>query len=69
MCWPGQQLIVERDGHEFDGSRRAFETDRIRDTDLQLAGYRVIRITYRRLEIEPEAAMQNVCGLLEARPV
>lgn len=68
MCWPEEQLIVELDGHEFHGSRRAFEADRIRDADLQLAGYRVIRITHRRLEMEPEAAMQRVRGLLETQP-
>lgn len=67
-CWTDRYLIVELDGHEFYSSRSAFEADRIRDADLQLAGYAVIRITHRRLEMEPEAAMQKVRGLLATRP-
>ena len=36
----------------FEANRQAFERDRERDSVLQLAGYRVIRITWRRLERE-----------------
>ena len=43
-------MIVELDGFEGHGTRRAFEDDRVRDATLQLAGYRVIRITWRRLK-------------------
>jgi very-short-patch-repair endonuclease len=53
--WPAQRLIVELDGYEFHRTRAAFERDRARDGELQLAGYRVLRFTYRRLVHEPEA--------------
>jgi very-short-patch-repair endonuclease len=53
--WPAQRLIVELDSWEFHGNRKAFERDRERDAVLQAAGYRVIRITWRRLVEEPAA--------------
>jgi very-short-patch-repair endonuclease len=46
--WPDMRLVVELDSRTFHERRAAFEADRIRDTALQLAGYRVIRITHRR---------------------
>jgi hypothetical protein len=51
--WPAQRLIVELDSWEFHRGRKAFERDRERDAILQAAGYRVIRITWRRLTEEP----------------
>jgi len=44
----GAKLIVEVDGHAFHGHRAAFEHDRRRDQVLAGAGYRVIRVTWRR---------------------
>ena len=41
------------DSWEFHSHRAAFEQDRARDTAMQAAGYRVIRLTHRRLEEEP----------------
>jgi very-short-patch-repair endonuclease len=48
--WMCRRLVVELDGYAFHRTRAAFERDRARDGDLQLAGYRVMRITARRLE-------------------
>jgi very-short-patch-repair endonuclease len=62
--WPGERLIVELDGFAFHRTRGSFERDRIRDADLQLAGYRVLRITSRRLEREPEAVARTLRSLL-----
>jgi very-short-patch-repair endonuclease len=52
--WPAHRLVVELDSWEFHRTRRAFERDRERDTYLQAAGYRVIRITWRRLTECPD---------------
>ena len=54
FVWPQEKLIVEADGWSAHRRRRAFERDRVRDAALQLAGWRVIRITWRRLVAEPE---------------
>jgi very-short-patch-repair endonuclease len=47
--WPEAKLIVELDGYEYHRHRKAFEEDRNRDAELLLAGYRVVRLTYRQL--------------------
>jgi very-short-patch-repair endonuclease len=53
FVWRDQRLIVEVDGYQFHGHRSAFERDRKRDAAHTLAGYRVIRITWRQLTEEP----------------
>jgi Protein of unknown function (DUF559) len=50
--WPGSRLAVELDSYTYHGTRAAFERDRARDAALQLAGYRVLRVTDRRLSKE-----------------
>jgi very-short-patch-repair endonuclease len=50
--WPQARLVVELDSWEFHRHRAAFERDRARDADLLLAGYRIIRVTHRRLDTE-----------------
>jgi very-short-patch-repair endonuclease len=58
------RLIVEVDSFEYHGSRAAFERDRKRDAALHAAGYRVMRITYDRLENEPAAVAAELRTLL-----
>jgi very-short-patch-repair endonuclease len=68
FLWPGARLVVELDGFEYHRDRGAFERDRRRDARLQLAGYRVVRITDRRLVEEPEAAAAELRTLLGPVP-
>jgi very-short-patch-repair endonuclease len=71
VVWRSQKLIVELDSREFHLTRRAFETDRERDARLQVAGYSVIRITWRRLTTEPQTIVKELEALLyaPARPM
>lgn len=62
--WPSARVVVELDGFRFHRTRAAFERDRVRDAALQLAGYRVLRVTHRRLEKEPVAVAEAVRSLL-----
>lgn len=62
--WSGPRLIVELDGFAFHHRRAAFERDRRRDATLQLAGYRVLRVTHHRLWSEPSAVIEAVRALL-----
>jgi REase_MTES_1575 len=64
-AWPEARLVVELDGHAYHRTRAAFERDRARDTALQLAGFRVLRVTHRRLEQEPAAVLNAVRSLLD----
>jgi very-short-patch-repair endonuclease len=65
LLWPDAALVAEVDGFAFHGSRAAFERDRRRDAELQAAGYRVVRVTWRRLTEEPEAVAVMLARLLE----
>jgi very-short-patch-repair endonuclease len=67
FSWRRRRLIVETDGHAAHGTRGAFERDRVRDAQLTVAGWRVLRVTYRRLVVEPEAAARQLRELLGGR--
>jgi hypothetical protein len=66
FLWPERRLVVETDGAGFHDHRRAFESDRLRDRKLQLAGYRVVRFTYRQVDTEPEAVLAAIRRMLGA---
>jgi very-short-patch-repair endonuclease len=65
--WPDQRLIVEVDGYDTHGNRRAFENDRRRDQTHIAAGYVVIRITWRQLQHEPIAIVARIAQALARR--
>ncbi len=70
MAWPDKRLVIELDGYETHGTRRAFEDDRRRDATLQLARQRTIRVTHRWLTREPDDLERTVKALLsDERPV
>lgn len=66
LLWPEHRLIVEIDGFTFHSTRTAFERDRTRDQQLQAAGYRVLRITWRQIQKEPEALIATLAASLQA---
>jgi very-short-patch-repair endonuclease len=63
-------LIAETDGRDVHTTRKAFEHDRLRDQRLTLAGYTVVRFTWRQVADDPRAVAQALQGLLArlARP-
>jgi very-short-patch-repair endonuclease len=65
--WPAQRLMVEADSFAFHGHRAAFERDRARDAAMQVAGYRVIRLTHRRMERESATIAKELRQLLGLR--
>ncbi len=67
MLWPAEGVVVEVDGFAYHADRAAFERDRRRDADLQATGHRVLRITWRRLQAEPEALLVALVQVLLAR--
>ena len=60
--------MVELDGDAAHRTKRAFETDRIRDAELTVQGQRVIRITEERLETAP-AEVAGQLRLLTRTPL
>jgi very-short-patch-repair endonuclease len=64
FLWRPERLVVEVDGFTYHASRAAFERDRLRDANLQAAGYRVVRITWRQLQERPAAVIARLAQAL-----
>ena len=67
FLWPDQKLIIEVDGYDSHGNRRAFEDDRRRDQTHVAAGYVVVRITWHQLQHEPIALAARIAQALAHR--
>jgi very-short-patch-repair endonuclease/predicted transcriptional regulator of viral defense system len=67
FLWREQRLAVETDGWGSHGTRKAFESDRRRDRLLRLAGWDVVRFTWRDVEREPGEVRAALTRLLAAR--
>lgn len=64
FLWREERLIVEVDGFAFHSSRAAFERDRLRDAELQVQGFRIIRVTWRQIVDYPEAMLVRITKAL-----
>jgi hypothetical protein len=58
--WPDARFGVEIDAYATHGSRLSFETDRVRDDELLLAGVETIRITEARVDQAPGAVIDSL---------
>jgi hypothetical protein len=67
FLWQAERLIVETDSRTFHATRYAFERDRRRDQDLLLAGYQVVRFTWRQVTRDPEHVAHTIRALLARR--
>jgi very-short-patch-repair endonuclease len=65
--WPPFKLVVETDGRGIHDNPYAFEQDRRRDLDLQLADWHVIRLTWRQIAEQPERVLALRMRLRAAR--
>jgi very-short-patch-repair endonuclease len=66
LYWPAHRLVVEFDGWSTHSSRTAFESDRLKDAALQLAGERVMRVTGRQLEGRPHELIARLAVAISA---
>ncbi len=62
LLWPRERLVVEVDGYAFHAGRQAFERDRARDAALQVAGHRVLRVTWRQIVREPHRVVATLAA-------
>jgi very-short-patch-repair endonuclease/predicted transcriptional regulator of viral defense system len=70
FLWRAEKLIAEADGRDVHSTRKAFEHDRLRDRRLALAGYTVVRFTWRQVRGDTHGVAGALRGLLArlARP-
>jgi hypothetical protein len=64
--WAERKLIAELDSRTHHGTWQARERDSERDIRLQETGYRVIRVTWRRLHRDPDTLEASIRRLLAA---
>jgi Protein of unknown function (DUF559) len=60
FLWPAERVVVETDGYRYHRDRLAFEHDHEVTVDLEAAGYRVHRTTYRMLRQDSDRFLANV---------
>jgi very-short-patch-repair endonuclease len=68
FVWVEYRLVIEVDSYLWHKTRKDFESNRRRDTKLQLAGFRVMRPTDRRIEHELDELLDDVGRMLASAP-
>ena len=58
--WPDEKLAVQVDGFEFHRTRRDRERDAASDADLELAGSRVLRLTWDDVTVHGERTLRRL---------
>ncbi len=62
--WPDLKLVLEFDGWKYHGGRSKFETDRLRDQHLIVAGHQTMRITARQIDQRPHALIARIASAI-----
>lgn len=64
--WRRERLALELDGRAVHAREAAFESDKLRDRQLLVEGWRTMRITWRQLQVEPVAVAADLREALAA---
>lgn len=67
FAYPEHRIAIEGDGFEFHSDRQRFERDRSRQNELVLAGWLVLRFTWRQITQEPELVAARIRVALDLR--
>lgn len=65
FAYPTHRLIVEGDSRKWHTLMKAFDTDRHRDNQAQLAGWRILRFTWRDIIEDPLMVANSIGRALE----
>lgn len=66
LLWPAERVVVELDGLEHCRPEQ-YDADRVRDVQLQLDGYAVLRFTNARVKHDVQAVAAQIEHLIRAR--
>jgi hypothetical protein len=58
--WHAERVVVELDGWAYHRTRVSHERDHAQTTELELAGYEVLRFTYRQVTDQPDRVIARV---------
>jgi very-short-patch-repair endonuclease len=64
VLWQRQRVIVELDGFAYHRTRRDRERDAEKDADLELAGYRVVHVTWDDVTIRGDRTIRRLERLI-----
>ena len=64
FLWRKQRRVIEVDGYAFHSVKGAFERDRRKDVDLELAGFPVTRFTHDQVIYQPEDTLRRARQLV-----
>jgi very-short-patch-repair endonuclease len=63
--WAAQRLVVEVDGATYHHTPADLDRDRRKDAELEAAGYRVVRMSWRQLRDQPEVVAARLARALQ----
>lgn len=66
FAYPDERVAIEADGFRFHDDRRGFDEERARGNELEAMGWRVLRVTSRHVEEDPEGVTAWVHRALSA---
>jgi very-short-patch-repair endonuclease len=64
FLWIAERRVIEVDGHAFHSTPQAVTRDRRKDSDLELAGFRVTRFTAHQILHDPEDTLRRARSIL-----
>ncbi len=65
--WPADALVVQLDGFAYHHTRRDHERDAATNGDLELAGYRVLRLTWNDVTVHGSRTVRRLHRILNPR--
>jgi very-short-patch-repair endonuclease len=65
--WPDRRLVVELDSFAFHRTRRDHRKDAARTADLELAGWRVMRLAWDDVIVRARATVRRLRAVLRHR--
>ena len=67
LAYPEEKVAIEGDGFGVHSERQTFESDRLRQNDLQLDGWLVLRFTWRQITADPGHVLRTIADALSSR--
>jgi very-short-patch-repair endonuclease len=65
LAYPDAKVVIEGDSREWHGDEYTFQADRERDNLAQLAGWRILRFTWKDITRRPEYLVLSIRRVLE----
>lgn len=69
FAYPVERVAIEADGFRYHDGRREFDDERARGNEIQAMGWRVLRITSKHLDRDPDGVAAWVRRALLTRPL